>query len=514
VTDAPLHASPIPSPAAPAPQPRRRIGRDTLPSVPPWLLITAALLAAVVVGRFMADGKIKYGAAIVLAACYVPLVLFDLAAALAVWVAILFFQDLTALSSGPNALGVLVALGWVGAFLGRKGNLPAIRQHRRLLLYLTLFALWLTLTIAWSQRAGPAGTEAGYWWLAALAFLIVLTTITTAREVRILALAFVIGAIGSVIIGLGSGSLKAPSNAIGQTAIQGRFTGGGGDPNVQAAAFVASMFLIIGLLSVYKRRAARTWLLLAFALVTLGFIATQSRGGLIALVVATVATLVLAPRHRKRILGLIGVAGIAIGVLVSVRPDALSRITNLGGGSSGRSDLWTVAWRVFTAHPLFGVGIGNFTVVENRYVLRPGYINRIQYLTDVPYLVHNTYLQLLAEAGVVGLAAFLIVVFGSLHASWRAVALFEAQGRIEYADLTRALMMGTIGMLTAVFFISDGDDLRLWVLLGLGPVMLTLATRGPTARARGRPRVGPPPAAPTRAPRSLTVSSTLEPGHG
>src|ERR1035441_7183228 len=108
------------------------------------------------------------------------------------------------------------------------------------------FCLWLTLTIAWAAKAGPAGTEAAYWWLAGLGFLVVLTTVTTPREVGGVALAFVIGSVISVIIGVGTGSLNASVDAISQTAIQGRFTGGGGDPNEQAAAFVAAMFLIVG----------------------------------------------------------------------------------------------------------------------------------------------------------------------------------------------------------------------------------------------------------------------------
>jgi hypothetical protein len=38
-------------------------------------------------------------------------------------------------------------------------------------------------------------------------------------------------------------------------------------------------------------------------------------------------------------------------------------------------------------------------------------------------------------------------------------------------------MLGTVGMLVALFFISDGDDLRLWVLMAMGPALLTLAAR-------------------------------------
>ena len=454
-------------------RPRPRV----LPAIPAPVIVAALLLSASLFGRLVADGRIKYGVALVVAACFAPLVLFDLAAALAVWVAVQFFQDLSFLSSGPNALGVLVGLGWIGAVLGRKGYLAVLRDHRRLLLTVGLMCVWFGLTIAWSMRAGPAATEVGYWGMAALVFVVTMTTLTNSREVNYVMLAFVAGSVVSVMIGLATGSLKPPDTSVTQTAIQGRFTGGGGDPNVQAAGFVATMFLIMGLLSVHRRRLMRIGLMLAFALVTVGFLATQSRGGLIALGAGTIAAMVISPRHRRLILGLVVIVGVAVAVFASVEPGALARITDVSGGTSGRSDLWRVGWQVFTGHPLIGVGIGNFQIVEAHYVLTPGSISRIAYITDVPYLVHNTYLQLLAETGVIGLLAFALAVCACMRATWRAAVAFEARGRPEYADLARAVLMGTIGMLVAMFFITDGDDTRLWVLLAIGPVLLSAASR-------------------------------------
>jgi O-antigen ligase len=451
--------------------------RLALPRVPPWLIVVAALLMASILGRFVADGRIKYGVVLVLVAGYGPLVFFDLASALALWVAVQFFDQLSALSYGPNGMGVLLALAWIGAFLTRTHPLRILRQQRRLLLTTLVFGLWITLTAAWARDPGAAGNEAAYWWFAALAFLIVVTTVTRPHDVRLIALAFVIGSVISVGIGLATGGLNTASAAVSQTAVQGRLTGGGGDPNQQAAGFVAAMFLIIGLFSVYRRRAVRVWLLIAFIVVAVGFIAAQSRGGLIALAVATIATLFLAPRQRRRIGGLAVLAGVAVIVLLATKPGAVQRLVDLGGGTSGRSDLWRVAWEVFKGHPLVGVGAGNFQVVESHYVLRPGSISRIQYIAQAPQVVHNTYLGLLTEEGVVGLLAYLAVVAGSLRASLLACRRFESVGRYDYADLTRAALMGTVGMLTALFFISDGDDLRLWVLLALGPVLLGVATR-------------------------------------
>ena len=445
--------------------------------VSPRLLLAAVVLTGTVFGRFMADGHMKIAAALVLAACYAPLVLFDLSIALAAYIAVQFFQDLSIFSSGPNAMGVLVGLGWIGAVLGRRGRIAGLVEHRRTILALIVFCAWLSVTIAWAQRPGPAGTEVSYWWIAALAFAVALTAPASPRALSRLALAFVAGSVISVAIGVLTGSLSTAETAISQTAIQGRFTGGGGDPNVQAAGFVAAMFLIIGLLGLYRRRAPRVLLISSFVLVTVGFLATESRGGLIALVVGVTVALFIAPRHRGRIVALAAVMLAAILGLGAAQPGAIARITDLGGGSSGRSDLWRVGWQVFTSHPLAGVGIGNFQVVESHYTLRPGAISRIGYLVDVPHLVHNTYLQLLAETGVIGLALYLLVLVFCVRSTWSAIQRFESIGRRREADLARAVLMGVVGMSVALFFISDGDDVRLWVLLAMGPALATFAAR-------------------------------------
>jgi O-antigen ligase len=243
----------------------------------------------------------------------------------------------------------------------------------------------------------------------------------------------------------------------------------------------------MGLIGLYRGRAVRVALVFALGLIAVGFFATQSRGGLVSLTVATAAALILAPRYRVRILGLSLIIGLAALAIVATNPGALARIVDLGGGSSGRGDLWRVGWEVFTGHPIVGVGAANFTVVESHYVLRPGTITHIGYLTDTPYLVSNTYLQQLAESGVIGLLLYLAVAWGCLRATWQAIKRFEAIGRPDYADLARAVLMGTIGMLCAVFFISNGDDVRLWVLLGMGPALATLAGRVGARASTDRP---------------------------
>ena len=84
---------------------------------------------------------------------------------------------------------------------------------------------------------------------------------------------------------------------------------------------------------------------------------------------------------------------------------------------------------------------------------------------------------MLTECGVIGFALFMIVIVGCMRTSWLAARRFDATGHVGYGDLARAVLMAEIAMLSALFFISDGEDLRLWILLGLGPVLLSLARR-------------------------------------
>jgi O-antigen ligase len=460
-----------------------------IPRVPPAAIAALALVIAAVAGRFFADGRIGLGLALVLGVCYGPLAFIDLTVALAVYVAILFIQDVAALSVGPNTVGVLVFVGWIGTLATRSARPVALREHSRLLLALSLLALWLTLSITWAGNSGEAGSGVEAWLIAIVAFVVVLTTLRSPRDVAIIAIAFIVGSVISVAFGIANGALSAAAESANETVAQGRLTGGGGDPNVQAAGFIVAMFLCAGLWSLAAKGRTRIALLLAFVTVTVGFFATQSRGGLLSLAFAAIAGLVLLPRQRKRLLGLAGAAGVGLGIVSAVNPAAIARMTDVGGGTSGRSDLWTVAWKIFTDHPWVGIGLENFQTVEPRYTLRSGELTRVDLVAETPHLVHNVYLQLLTETGVVGFALFLVVILGSLRASWLAARRFDASGHVAYGDLARAALMAAIAMLAAQFFISDGDDWRLWILLALGPVLLSVAqrTRPSNAAATARP---------------------------
>lgn len=457
----------------------------SIPAIPRAPIIGVALVLAVIAGRFLGDGRTSIGVALIVGVCFGPVAFLDLTTALATYVAILFVQDAALLSIGPNTLGVLVFVGWLGTVVTRSARPAVLREQPRLLQLLLLFALWLTFSVVWASNAGDAAIGLQTWLIAILAFVVTVTTLRTPRDVTIIGVAFIVGAVISVLFGIASGGLTAAAASAANEATEatssGRFTGGGGDPNVQAAGFIVSMFLCAGLWSILSGRLARWALGVSFVIITIGFFATQSRGGLLALGATAIAGILLLPRQRKRLLGLAGAASIGLAVIAVVNPEAIARMTDVGGGSSGRDDLWKVAWKIFNNNHWIGIGLSNFQAVEPSYVLRSGELTRVDLVAESPHLVHNLYLQLLTETGVIGFVLFLVVALGSVRACWLAAHRFDLNGRVDYGDVARAALMAMIAMLAAQFFISDGDDWRLWILFALGPVLLSLARRSSPA---------------------------------
>jgi O-antigen ligase len=155
-------------------------------------------------------------------------------------------------------------------------------------------------------------------------------------------------------------------------------------------------------------------------------------------------------------------------------PEIRSHVSTVGSGT-GRLDLWTVGWRMVEDQPLQGVGADNFTVSSVHYLLQPGAIERADYIVGAPKVVHNTYLQLWTELGLVGLVLFVLVVGFCLYSTLKAAGSFSRQGDERMEILARALFVALAGLLAADFFGSRLTNKEVWLLLGLAPALLAIA---------------------------------------
>jgi O-antigen ligase len=103
------------------------------------------------------------------------------------------------------------------------------------------------------------------------------------------------------------------------------------------------------------------------------------------------------------------------------------------------------------------------------------------YINERPHLVHNTYLEVLTDAGVIGLLLFMGVIVAALRAAYRASMLFERAGDRASAALSRSVLVAALAALTASLFLSNQTDPRTWVILTLAIGLLAAAQRLPDA---------------------------------
>jgi O-antigen ligase len=443
----------------------------------------AAVVGAVVLASALVYNT-KVGVALLLGVCFVPLALFRLRIAICTWIVLLFFSRTSALESIPNKLLLFVLFAWIALLVGRRAKArEALAKNRALIGWVLAFIVWTILTLAWAPDPSAAERPIKELIYAGVGLVLVLGIVLERQHVRWMMMAFVAGAALSVMWGAAKGGLSATGTGGEVANIDGRFQGGSGDPNYLAAVLVPAIMLAGGLA---LRRSAPTRLLLALAtaIVAVGLAATQSRGGLIAAVVCSVVALAIWRGRRGLIIGLIGLAALATVSFFVANPAAWQRIHESNQGS-GRVDIWTVAWRVVHDHPFGGVGIGQFAQVSPHYVLKPGALRFVGLIVEKHIVVHNLYLQLWVETGIVGLLLFVGVIATSLTAAFRAARRLELLGDSELSALTRAGILALIGMLTASFFLSNLEAGQLWVLLATGPVLAGIAER----QARAAPEL-------------------------
>ncbi len=246
------------------------------------------------------------------------------------------------------------------------------------------------------------------------------------------------------------------------------------DPNYEALSLVMTVPLAIWLAS-YEERNLWKWVgrictpILAFAVFV-----SQSRGGLLALIVMA-ALAWMNSQHKMRLV--VGFT-LAVAVMFAIGPEMMiKRIQQIqiqGQAETGaevstraRVELARAGVLMMEAHPVFGVGLGQFQPSEFQY--NPLLIS----LEAHPHIAHNTYVQLGAEGGILTLALYLAIL-GVTLASCR-----KAEKTPGVPDATAALALafqvGLIGIMVAEFFLTAQYIKEVWVFISLTPNLYTIA---------------------------------------
>jgi len=220
----------------------------------------------------------------------------------------------------------------------------------------------------------------------------------------------------------------------------GRIVWSGVEPNYWAAQLQFPLWIGIGFIGASDRLRSRLFWGAMSVLVFLGILGTYSRAGLLNMLV--LGFLFVLKERVRGIVPLIVLVLVGATMVVSI-PLLAERFGGIGesiaySGGSGRFDLWILAVDAWLSSPIWGHGMSS-------------------YYTAHRMATHNTYLQILAEQGLVGLVLYLCVLGVGILAWYNLVRLANLVHDRRLLCLVECGLLGTIATFISISFITAHD---------------------------------------------------------
>lgn len=166
-----------------------------------------------------------------------------------------------------------------------------------------------------------------------------------------------------------------------QGTMRAQGTGIFGDPNDLAASIVAGLALALSRLVSTRTNTGRLPYLVLTIFFSTGVLLTNSRGGMVALIVVVIGFFLTYVRYKTFALGLSAVCALA---LLTFGPSRMTNFDNKEESANNRFSYWESGWYMLQTEPLLGIGFGRF-VEENGGMT-----------------AHNSFVLCFAELGLTG----------------------------------------------------------------------------------------------------------------
>jgi O-antigen ligase len=328
------------------------------------------------------------------------------------------------------ATAVFAGLGLWRIIKARRGALEIKREDLLPLATLALFILWQALSLSWAPTPSGGGRVVSVWLGLAIFFAAGLFSL------RERSAGWLLGALSVIAVAL------AVSVIIERVMFGDNMLGVFFNHGVSAELLVT----ILPLQIVAYLTSGRRWVAgLSFAITGLSVIALLlglRRGALIATTL-TLAAVGLAMAfglikvHSKArvwvAVALMALAVAAVGARyrqeIAYRIRGATQLQSDEKGLTNRLHTWITAWEMGKSNALIGVGVAGYPSLygpyRERFISNPRYstIARTASAEDIDEIrspiVHNEYLEIFAELGIVGLALFLAFLAQVARALWR-----------------------------------------------------------------------------------------------
>ncbi|WGX95212.1 O-antigen ligase family protein [Nocardioides sp. L-11A] len=296
---------------------------------------------------------------------------------------------------------------------------------------------------------------------------------TPAAFARRLATAYVLSCTAAGVVGVAS-FLVHGGRAVGPLA----------DPNDLAFFMITALpfAVLAGHRSLARHRStAAAWGSGCGAVLVVATLATFSRGALVGLSAMVVAAVLLRAVRPAALLGIALAAVLGAGVMTVTHGDVVARALAekehvAASNVDQRLTAASVAVDMTAADPVLGQGPGGFAAERSRFVPAGGTAVR----EDV---AHQMYLDVAAELGLAGLAAFVAVLALAGRGALRARRAARAREDRRTAD---AVLVALAGAAAAACFLSEQYFLPIWLLVALGLGIEPRRDRPPAAGGEGR----------------------------
>ena len=330
-----------------------------------------------------------------------------------------------------------------------------------------LFVIWAVLSTLLAEHSGAARGRTIDFAALLVFFLMIVVLTDTVDKLRLLVWTMIATGSFSALVVIGDTVLNTRLLSTSEAAITAEWGGrarsaGASDYNPTTASHMVMATTFLSLTLFLAERRFRTLYAAAACLGGFALMLSLSRSAVLA---GAVVGAVLAYQYRSsRLFPFALLTAVAAGIAaLPFVPDVVwERLGTLFGGESDRTLFRRLSYNMigvelFADHPIIGIGPGNYPhyYVGHEFRWYPGRV-------PVPRQLHNTFMEVTVEMGLVGIGLFVGFLGSSLAAGIAAMRSASAAAPFAAAAVFSLAAFG----LGAVFMPHE-DNKFMWILPGI-----------------------------------------------